>query len=152
MAIATTDEPLHNPAKYDAFISYSHAADATLAPALQRALHAFAKPWYRLRSLHVFRDETSLAANPALWPSIEHALASSRWFVYLASPRAAASHWVQREVGWWLAHRGAGTMIVVLSEGTLRWDEAGGTSIGPRPTCCRENLPDVSQLNPSGSI
>ena len=35
---------------YDAFISYSHAADGRLAPALQRALHRFAKPWYQVRA------------------------------------------------------------------------------------------------------
>lgn len=113
-------------AKYDGFISYSHAADASLAPSLQRALHALARPWYRLRSLHVFRDETSLAANPALWPSIERALSASRCFIYLASPRAAASIWVQREVDWWLTHRGASNMLVVLTDGTLRWDEGAG--------------------------
>ncbi|MDQ3698882.1 MAG: hypothetical protein M3373_12810 [Gemmatimonadota bacterium] len=42
--------------RYDAFISYSHALDGTLAPALQSALHRFAKPWYRLRARRVFRD------------------------------------------------------------------------------------------------
>lgn len=30
---------------YDAFISYSHALDGRLAPALQSALHRFTKPW-----------------------------------------------------------------------------------------------------------
>ena len=35
---------------YTAFISYSHAADGKLAPALQLALHRFARPWYRLRN------------------------------------------------------------------------------------------------------
>jgi hypothetical protein len=50
--------------KYDAFISYSHAADGALAPALQRGLHRLAKPWYALR---VYRDETNLAADPGMW-------------------------------------------------------------------------------------
>ena len=45
---------------YTAFISYSHAVDGRLAPALQSALHGFAKPWYRLRALRVFRDQASL--------------------------------------------------------------------------------------------
>ena len=49
---------------YNAFISYSHAADGKLAPELQRALHQFAKPWYRQRTLRIFRDKTSLSANP----------------------------------------------------------------------------------------
>ena len=60
---------------YDAFVSYSHAADGRLAPALQRGLQSLAKPWYRRRALRVFRDETSLSASPELrfsappWPS-----------------------------------------------------------------------------------
>jgi WD40 repeat protein len=109
--------------KYDGFISYSHAVDGKLAPALQRALHALGKPWYRTRALHIFRDETSLAADPALWGSLEKALAASRWFIYLASPRAAASEWVQREIEWWLSHREPASMLVVLTDGTLQWDD-----------------------------
>jgi hypothetical protein len=37
--------------RYNAFMSYSHEADKAdkLAPALQTALHRFAKPWFRLR-------------------------------------------------------------------------------------------------------
>jgi hypothetical protein len=31
--------------RYDTFISYSHALDGTLTPALQRGLERFAKPW-----------------------------------------------------------------------------------------------------------
>ena len=50
---------------YKGFVSYSHAADGQLAPVLQSALHRFAKPWYRLRALHVFRDETNLSVNPS---------------------------------------------------------------------------------------
>jgi hypothetical protein len=50
---------------YDAFISYSHTADGTLAGGLQSALHSFAKPWYKRRALHIFRDQTNLAVNPA---------------------------------------------------------------------------------------
>ena len=49
--------------RYDAFISYSHDADPQIASALQSALHRFAKPWYRLRSLRVFRDNASLSAG-----------------------------------------------------------------------------------------
>ena len=39
--------------KYRAFISYSHAADGKLAPALQRALHVLAKPCFPRRRLTV---------------------------------------------------------------------------------------------------
>ena len=63
--------------RYQGFISYSHAADGKLAPAIHNGLHRIAKPWYRLRSMRVFRDKTSLSANPALWPTIQQALAES---------------------------------------------------------------------------
>ena len=68
-------------ARYDAFLSYSHAADGALAPALRNGLQRFATPWRILRftnptrSLRVFQDQASLSANPKLWPTIEQALA-----------------------------------------------------------------------------
>jgi hypothetical protein len=61
--------------------------------------------WYRRRALRVFRDDTSLSATPHLWPTIEQALGESRFLILLASPEAAASQWVNKEVDWWLAHR-----------------------------------------------
>ena len=109
---------------YDAFISYSHAADAQLAPALQRALQRFAKPWWRLRALTLFRDETSLAAASSLSGALLKALDSSRFFILLASPRAAGSHWCNEEVKHWLAERSADTLLIVLTEGAIAWDEA----------------------------
>jgi hypothetical protein len=60
------------------------------------------KPWYRRRALQVFLDNTSLSATPGLWPSIEQALDSSRYFLLLASPEAASSKWVGKEVAHWL--------------------------------------------------
>ena len=109
--------------RYDAFLSYSHAADGRLAPALQHALHRFARPWNRMRALRVFRDTTSLAATPELWPTIVAALGESSHFLLLASPQAAASKWVQREVEWWLANRPADKLFVLLTAGTIAWDE-----------------------------
>jgi hypothetical protein len=76
---------------YNAFISYSHTGDSELAAALQRALHRFAKLAFRLRAVRVFCDSASLAANPALWPTIETALNGSEFLILLASPQAAAS-------------------------------------------------------------
>ena len=108
--------------KYKAFMSYSHAADGKLAPMLQSALHQFTKPWYRLRAMRVFRDKTSLAMTPELWPSIQNALSESEYFLLLASPQAAQSPWVQKEVDWWLEHRTAQTLFIVLAEGDVVWD------------------------------
>ena len=111
---------------YDAFISYSHAADGRLAPALQAGLRSLAKPWYRRRALRVFRDQTSLSASPELWSSIEEALSQARFFILLASPEAAASHWVDQEVRWWRANRSHDTFLIALTGGELRWDDGDG--------------------------
>ena len=50
--------------KFNGFISYSHAADGRLAPAVQRGLHRLAKPWHRRRALWIFRDQTGLSVTP----------------------------------------------------------------------------------------
>ncbi len=110
--------------KYDGFLSYSHAVDGKLAPALQTGVERFAKRWNRTRAMRIFRDQTSLSADPSLWQVIERALARSIWFVLLASPEAAASVWVNREVDWWLRNRDPGRMLIVVTGGDLRWNEA----------------------------
>src|SRR5829696_7997268 len=99
--------------RYRAFISYSHAADGKRAPAIQRALHRIAKPWFRLRTMRVFRDQTNLATSPGLWTSIESALKDAEFFVYLASPTAAQSPWVQKQVAWWLKNRSYQSFLII---------------------------------------
>ena len=51
---------------YSAFVSYSHALDGKLGAALQSGLHRFARRWYELRAVHVFRDSTNLTLST--WP------------------------------------------------------------------------------------
>lgn len=111
---------------YHAFISYSHRDDdrLALAQALQAALASFAKPWYRLRMLRLFRDKSNLSASPGLWSAIEVALRSSEHFILLASPHAATSPWVEREVSWWLSNKSPRALLIVLTDGALVWDTA----------------------------
>jgi WD40 repeat protein len=111
---------------YNGFLSYSHAADGALAPALQRGLQRFAKPWYRTRAITVFRDDTSLSATPQLWSSIAEALDASEFFILLASPTAARSSWVAREAEHWCATKPPERLLVGLTEGTLAWDPGRG--------------------------
>jgi WD40 repeat protein len=105
--------------RYDAFLSYSHEADRATAVALQQSLQRFGKPWYRARALRVFRDDASLAAEPGLWPAIERALAASDHFILLASPKAARSPWVEREVRYWVQHKPLDRLLIVLTDGDL---------------------------------
>lgn len=50
---------------YDAFVSYSHAADDLLASRLQAGLQRFAKPWWQRRAVrtHPFAALAALAGD-----------------------------------------------------------------------------------------
>jgi WD40 repeat protein len=108
---------------YDAFISYSHeGSDRQLSAAIQRGLHRLAKPWYGTPAVRVFRDDTSLSANAGLWPTLERALVESKFFIVVASPRAADSEWVDREVSWWVEHKSLDRILIALANGSIVWD------------------------------
>ncbi len=107
--------------KYDAFISYSHALDGRLAPALQLGLHRFTKPWYRLRAMRVFRDDTTLALTPALWPKIRRSLDEAGCLILMASPKAAQSEWVRKEVAHWIASVPVKPLLIVWTNGEVNW-------------------------------
>jgi WD40 repeat protein len=108
--------------RFDGFISYNHAADGRLAPAVQQGLHRLARPWHRRRALWIFRDQTGLAVTPGLWSSIQTAMDGSRYFVLLASPEAARSTWVNREIEHWVATKSPDTILSVVTDGEWRWD------------------------------
>lgn len=110
--------------RYRAFISYSHGADQPLAAALAHSLARFARPWWKLRAMRVFVDQHGLGANAALWKTIERALSSSEWLLLLASPAAAASPWVSKEVAWWLAHRSPERIVIAQTGGSIAWQGA----------------------------
>jgi WD40 repeat protein len=108
---------------YEAFITYSHA-NIALADALQSGLHRFAKPWTSLRAVRIFRDKTNLSANPDLWSSIEQALANSKYLLVMASPQAAQSQWVPREIEAFVRANLPDNVILILCDGELAWDSA----------------------------
>jgi MTH538 TIR-like domain (DUF1863) len=132
---------------YDAFISYAHDADGAFAPVLQRGLQHLAKPWNRRRAMEVFRDETSLAASPGLWPAIRAALDASRWFVLLASPEAARSEWVGEEITHWVTSKGTDHLLVVVTEGSWVWDKHRG-DLSPTSTAASRALCGVFPAEP----
>jgi len=112
---------------FDVFISYARSVSTPLAVDLQRELERFAKRWNQVRALRVFRDDSSMSASPSLWSSIEAALTTSKYFILIATPESAASEYVDQEARWWVTHKGADSILLVLAAGKLDWsDDAGG--------------------------
>ena len=107
---------------YAAFVSYSHAVDGKLAPAIQRGLERLTRPWWGRRALRVFRDDTGLAVTPELWGAITAALDQSGHLILLASPAAAQSSWVDREIEHWKRANPASRVLIVVTDGELGWD------------------------------
>lgn len=134
--------------KYNAFISYAHSADNKLAQALQTALHKFAKPWYKKRHLEIFRDESSLSASPHLWDNIVTALRQSEYLIILASTDSEQSKWVNKEVEFWLENKSLDTILIVLTEGDIKWDEVNNCFLNPDHNAIPQCLDDKFQSEP----
>jgi hypothetical protein len=124
--------------KYDAFISYSHESDGRLATALHRALERFAKPWYRRRESRVFHDDSGLNITEALAPRLREIISNSEHFLLLASPEAASSNWVEREVEGRLEDERP--ILIVLTGGEIVWDADVGKFDWERTTALPANL------------
>jgi WD40 repeat protein len=133
---------------YKAFLSYSHAVDGRLAPALQSALHRFAKPWYKLRAVWVFRDRTDLSASPGVWPEILKALEQSEFLLLMASPTSAGSEWVRKELTFWVEKRDPAKLIIVLTDGSVAWDNAAGDFDWSRTSALPELLRGAFKQEP----
>ncbi|MET9486346.1 toll/interleukin-1 receptor domain-containing protein [Nocardia sp. NPDC006630] len=108
---------------YGLFLSYSGQRDRGILPSLQRAIEKQPRPWYKPPLLRVFLDKSSIPIGPHLWSKIESGLSRSNWLVVIASPEAAESKWVDREIAWWLTNRSSDTLLLVLSSGDLVWDD-----------------------------
>src|ERR1700734_307394 len=106
---------------YDAFLSYTHR-DRAVASGIQKGLHQIGRRLGQLRALRGFRDDTNLEVSPDLWGKITEAIDGARFLVVVLSPRAAESYWVNKEVAYWLEHRGRERLLLVLAGGQLSWD------------------------------
>ena len=133
---------------YAAFLSYNHVADKRLAGFLQDALQRFAKPWYRRRSIRVFRDTTGVEVTPDLWATIQEALESSAFLVLLASERAAQSRWIDRELDTWLRVATPDRILIAWTDGQLAWDPAASDFDWNRSTCLPSRLRGVFHAEP----
>jgi WD40 repeat protein len=126
---------------YDGFISYRHSPKQTsIVSAIQEALHRFAKPFWKLRALRLYRDESNLSARPDLWGEIVEALDSSRYLLLVASPEVTKSKWVHRETEHWLVDRSNRNLIILLTDGEIAWDDARGQFDPSRTTAIPDPL------------
>src|SRR5262249_2915400 len=66
------------------------------------------------------------------------ALASSEYFLLMASPEAARSKWVQQEVRWWLANRSISKLFIILTDGDAQWNDTANDF----DWSCTSALPD----------
>jgi len=137
--------------QYEAFISYSHAADNALATQLQRTLNRIARPsykWWHWWPPRVFRDQTNLAPAGDLSGEIQRALGASDSLVLLASPLAAASPWVDKEAATWRETKPPGRLFLALTEGTLEWDDVRGDFDPARTTALPPSLHGAFDAEP----
>jgi WD40 repeat protein len=69
---------------------------------------------------------------------VEQALGNSRFFVLLASPEAARSKWVRREVEFWFAAKDPRNLLIALIDGDIWWDEGDNDFDWTRTTALPE--------------
>src|SRR5215470_8937320 len=87
------------------------------------------------------------AVSPGLWPSIRAALDASRWFVLLASPKAAQSDWVGEEIKHWVSSKSADHLLVIVTDGSWVWDNDIG-DLSPASTASHRALRGVFSAEP----
>lgn len=132
--------------RYKAFISYSHT-DKDVAAKLEGALQGFGKAWYQPRARRIFRDDSNIQLGP-LREGVAGALQESEFFLLLASPAAAKSAWVAREVDSWLQRHGTTNLLIVLTGGSLAWNDARSTHDPERTTALPSPLIDAFSREP----
>lgn len=115
---------------------------------MQRGIQRLGKPWYRRPVVRVFRDETSLSANPGLWSGIQSALEQCEYFLLMASVESAASPWVRKEVEWWLEHRSVDRLLLIVTDGEIAWNSAASDFAWERTTCLPPALRGRSREEP----
>lgn len=112
--------------KYSAFISYSSSTNKSFTESLHKSVEKYSKKWYQSRNIRVFIDKTSLPASGDLWEEIIPYLQESNYLIYLASPEASKSLWVNKEIEWWLSNKKKANIIIILVDGELAWNHAKG--------------------------
>lgn len=115
------------PARYRAFISYSHV-DESVARRLHRWLETYRIPARLVgqiteegavprRLSPIFRDRNELPASSSLDEAVKAALAGSASLIVLCSPDAAQSRWVGEEISYFRATHPDRPVLAALLRG-----------------------------------
>lgn len=133
------------PARYRAFISYSHA-DNKVARWLHRALETYRVPKSLVgmkgengivprRIAPVFRDEDELAGAAELGPKLQSALTDSAALIVICSPASARSIWVGREIRFFKTVNPDRPVLALIAEGVPgSGAECFPTALSERPS------------------
>ena len=109
--------------QYSAFISYRHQTpDQEIAKKLHHLIETYSVPSALRKdgARHpgkVFRDQEELPLSSDLGKDIETALDNSEWLICICSPRYLESRWCQRELEYFIGHKGRDHVLTVLAEG-----------------------------------
>jgi WD40 repeat protein len=109
--------------QYDGFISYRHSTETPLVEALEKAVQKFAKPYDKIRSLSLYRDISNQNMTSDLFGAVLEAMDNSGFFILMASPGSKASKWVPREVQHWVETKSVHSLLIVLCDGNIEWDD-----------------------------
>jgi WD40 repeat protein len=109
---------------FDAFLSYSWAADSKVAPTIQSVLQQFLCPWYKPRARRIFRDLSYLPVSSSLSESLKLRLDASKHLIVLAAPEAKKSEGMAFEADYWFSKPRTGEVLIVITDGGYgSWDQ-----------------------------
>ena len=110
--------------KYVAFISYRHKElDASVASKLHSLIERYPVPKSIAKSRCsnrigiVFRDKEELPLSSDLSKSIMDALDNSEYLIVVCTPDTPGSHWVQKEIEYFLEKHSYDKILIVLAAG-----------------------------------
>ena len=128
--------------KFSAFISYRHASEGRFAADFEVHLKRYARSLFA-RPRRIFRDEQHVRPGEDLSKAIHNALVGSGHLILLASPDAAQSPWVRKEMDVWCGELGRGDRLIpVVTGGEIFATNDGQAIDWDRTTSLPPNLRD----------
>lgn len=140
--------------QFDVFMSYAQAGRSDLAVEVLSRLKTFGRRWYQPRGLRVFHDSTDLAASEGLWTELASHIDDSKNLLLVATPEAAASEWVPREVLRFHQQQedrspeDRGRLLVALLDGEIVWDDDAGGFDWEQTTAVPRSIGDLFDEEP----